>query len=390
MSVLIAEKSARGLEAALLKDGKLYAYIGAEDPFGPREGQIYAAVTDRAAKGISSVFVRLPGGQAGFLPMTFGQKCPPSGNRVLVQIKRPPVGQKKALLTRDITLAGTRLVFLPLGSGVRVSSRVQDASEKAALIEKGKAIQPRCGGIILRSAAVNAPVAQLADELQGLEKKWQRIQSAFQQTSGAALLQDGDGPVEKLIAQENDRLESILTNAPESLPHDVSCPVRVCEQPMLLHNVRAKLEKSLRRTVLLKSGATLVIDPCEAMTVIDVNSAMAAGGKDIARTAEKINTEAVGEIARLLRLRGIGGMILIDFIDMDSDEARERLLAAMREALLHDPVKTTVHDITPLGIMEITRHREQPPLSPLADPPCPHCGGTGVSLSVNEEETLHA
>ena len=132
-----------------------------------------------------------------------------------------------------------------------------------------------------------------------------------------------------------------------------------------------------------------MIDRCEAMTVIDVNSAMAPGGKGILQTAERVNLEAAAEIARLLRLLGIGGMVLIDFIDLDSDEARSRLLDVMREHLRQDPVKAEVIDITPLGIMELTRHRAQSPLSELPDIPCPHCCGTGC-LDTPEEETPDA
>ena len=156
-----------------------------------------------------------------------------------------------------------------------------------------------------------------------------------------------------------------------------------------MHNVEHKLKRSQQRTFLMKSGATLVIDRCEAMTVIDVNSAMSGGGRNIADTAEKINSEAAREIARLLRLLRIGGMILIDFIDMATEEAKERLLSYMKELLQEDPIKTVVHDITPLGIMELTRRRADTPLPALPDIPCPHCAGTGV-MPESEDESLHA
>lgn len=139
----------------------------------------------------------------------------------------------------------------------------------------------------------------------------------------------------------------------------------------------------------MKSGASLVIDRCEAMTVIDVNSGKSSGGRDIAATAERVNHEAAREIARLLRLLGIGGIIVVDFIDMDSEEARQRLIEEMRQQLKNDPVKTEVYGITALGLMEITRRRAQTPLEYLRDTPCPHCGGTGI-LKTDEEDTADA
>ena len=135
----------------------------------------------------------------------------------------------------------------------------------------------------------------------------------------------------------------------------------------------------------MKSGATLVIDPCEAMTVIDVNSALASGGQDIEKTAARVDKEATWEIARLLRLRQIGGMVLIDFIDSASESVRDMLINEMKTALSEDPVKTTVHDFTQLGIMEITRHRKDIPYEALPDIPCPCCGGTGISFDSDVE-----
>lgn len=384
MSILAVEKSGRGLEAAVLRDGRLYAY---ESDFSAQriaEGQIWAGTVDRAMKGVNAVFVRLENKEFGFLPIPQGEKPPASGERMIVQVKRPPNQSKRALLSREITLAATYLVYLPQGAGVHVSSRVQSEADKESLKQIGLQLRVETGGIILRSAAQHAALGQLVSELSALTDAWRQITEDFSHASG--LLWRGADGISRLLREESGRLESIVTNAPELFLQAPVCPVKACEQPFALYSVRAKLEKSLRRTVLLKSGATLVIDPCEAMTVIDVNSAMASGGGSLEETAEKINLEAAKEAARLMRLRNMGGMILVDFIDMKSPAARDRLLSAMREELLSDPVKAVALDITALGIMEITRHRDRAQASPLPDLPCPHCCGTGIHFSKEEDD----
>lgn len=383
MSILLVEKRGDTLNAAVMMRDRLYAYEG-ENAASLHESQVYLGVVDRVLKGVNAVFVRLPNRETGFLQYSTGAKLPASGERLIVQVRRPAFQNKKALLTEDISLAGNALVYLPRARGIRVSSRITEEDQRRALRDKAASILPEAGGFILRSAAQSVPLEQLKNELDSLVLRWQEICEKAKAAT-PAILWTGNGFLDKLLQEEATRLEYVLTNAPEALPPSVSCPVRTAEHPFLLHNVPHKLEKSLRRTVQMKSGATLVIDPCEAMTVIDVNSAQASG-----ESAEKINLEAAWDIARLLRLRGIGGMIVIDFIDLPDDAARDRLIQAMREALKEDPIQTTVHDITPLGLMEMTRRRTQSSMPPLPDQPCPHCGGTGVVLSEIEEDAFHA
>lgn len=385
MSILLLQKESDGLRAAVMQDGRLYAYRACKNAAAIHEGQIYLAVADRAVKGIGAVFVRLPDGEFGFLPIHAGERAPASGDRVLVQVKRPPNNAKKAFMTRDIALDGDHLILLPCSDSLGVSSRVEDTAQRRALRETARRLKPHGMGIVMRCAALQADEVLLQKELADLQKRWQFLQDARMHGAAPRLLWDGEDALSQLLRQEGDGLEYILTNAPDALSDTLSCPVRVAENPFMVHAVDHKLEKSRRRTILLKSGATLVIDRCEAMTVIDVNSAMAAGGKGISHTAERINTEAAAEIARLLRLLGIGGMILIDFIDMDSDEARARLIQTMQEHLRRDPVKTEIIDITPLGIMEMTRRRVEMPLSEVPDIPCPACHGTGVTELPEEE-----
>lgn len=389
MSILLIQKEANSVRAAVMRDNRLYAYRSLESGGGICEEQIYLAVVDRMAKGVNAAFVKLPRGEFGFLPYDKEKRALRSGERVLAQVKRPPNNAKKAFMTLDISLGGEYLVLLPLGGGISVSRNIENEEDRKSLRQIGKKLKPASFGIIMRAESLNASEEDLIAERDQLLARWQEISKKTNVLPAPSLVFDGEDVITQLFHEEKKHLEYVLTNAPELVPQDVSCPVREADEPFLLHNVEHKLKRSQQRTVLMKSGANLVIDRCEAMTVIDVNSAMSGGGKNIADTAEKINMEAVREVARLLRLLRIGGMIVIDFIDMATDEARDRLISYMKELLQDDPQKTVVYGMTQLGLMELTRRRAATPLPALPETPCPHCAGTGV-LSESEDDTPDA
>ena len=193
-----------------------------------------------------------------------------------------------------------------------------------------------------------------------------------------AMIDSGLGPVEKMLRDTKCDVCEIVTNAPEAFAN-FTVPVRTAPHPMMLYNIQGKLEKSLRRKVWLDCGGNLVIDPCEALTVFDVNSAKDLGTKKGATdTLTRLNIEAAKEIARLLRLRRIGGIVLIDFVDMQTDAERAYVRDALEEALFDDPVKTVIHGFTALGLMEISRKKTSAQLAQINDTPCPHCRGTGI------------
>lgn len=376
MSVLAVQRDEGGVRAALLEDGRLCAYRGARDAGRITAGQIYLAVCDRALKQPKAAFLRLPGGESGFLPAEGALSLPASGQAVMAQVKRAPTGGKKAFMTRDIALAGQYLLLLPLSRGVAVSSRVTDAQARQSLKKRGEKLCPPGMRLVMRSSALSEDSQDaLQSELSRLLALWGDITRNAAGLPAPSLLWGGEDAVAGLIREEYGRLEYVLTNDASLLP-PLPCPVRTAENPFLLLNVEHKLAHARRRTVLMKSGATLVTDRCEAMTVIDVNT-----GQNTHSEPEKVNAEAACECARLMRLLNLGGMILIDFIDMPDDAARSRLTSAMAQLLARDPVKTMIHGITPLGIMELTRRRADEALSPMPDIPCPHCHGTGVLLA---------
>ena len=384
MSILIAEKSKEALKAAVLIRGRLYAFKSEESSLQQyRENAIMTGITERAMPGIHAVFVRLPGKQTGFLPISPDRALPCSGTKLTVQIRHPATRTKKAMLTDEITLPGQMLVYLPSGQGIAVSKRLNHEEKKELLARTADIHLPGNGGFILRASSLVCKPSDVMAEAYELEERWKSIYQASASSPDICLLWPGEDIISTLIREERGRLEYILTNAPERIPDTVPCPVKCCEHPFMIHNIPHMLDRSLRRCIRMKNGATLIIDSCEAMTVIDVNSASASGKK---YTPEEINSEAAGEIARLLRLRGIGGMILIDFIDMKEEKNRMKLMEDMEAVLKEDPVKTTVHDITALGLMELTRKRETNELRADVRVPCPYCGGIGISCTPASEE----
>lgn len=367
-------------ECALLKDGQLYDYRRAQQ--GIAAEQIYLARTDRVVRGMEAVFVRLTDRENGFLPYSEIKgrtSVPPrSGEKLLVQVKKPPVQQKCAYVTCDITLAGKYVILLPYGNTCTLSRKIEDESAVLRLSTLGKALRPANMGIILRDEAADVSDQEIIAELQDLCLRWQSICNKADAADAPAIIDAGPGPVERMLRDTKCDVCEIVTNAPEAFTA-FPVPVRTAPHPMTLYNIPGKLEKSLRRKVWLDCGGNLVIDPCEALTVFDVNSAKDLGTKKGATdTLTRLNIEAAQEIARLLRLRRIGGIVLIDFVDMQTDADRALVRDALEKALRDDPVKTVIHGFTALGLMEISRKKTSAQLAQINDTPCPHCRGTGI------------
>lgn len=362
---LLFEEKEGAWEGALLLDGQLYAYQ--KETASIAAEQIYLCKTDRMIKGMEAAFVKLTPRDNGFLPyaeMRNTSAVPPrSGEKFLVQVKKPPVQQKCAYVTCDITLAGKYCILMPMSDHCSVSRRIADEDQKTRLEQLGKSIKPANMGLILREESATAALSDIQQELQALLLRWQRIQEQASAASAPCLIDGGLSLCERMLRDVRSPLCEIITNRPEAFMHS-AVPVRTAPSPMTLYNVQGKLEKSLRRKVWLNCGGNLIIDPCEAMTVIDVNSAKDLGSKKGAEdTITRLNCEAALEIARLMRLRSMGGIILVDFVDMQKEENRAEVLRTMQEALHDDPVKTVIHGFTALGILEITRKKTSEQLS---------------------------
>ncbi len=379
MKRILMERGDQGLRLALMADDVLLAYAVDRNE-GIAAEEIYLARTDRMLPGMEACFVRLTPSENGFLPFSECRERPKSGDRVLVQVKKPPVGDKLAYVTEDIALAGRYAILAPFSSLRTVSKRVTDEETRSRLLALARNLAPESTGLILRHESAGVEENDIAAEIDGLLQKWRNLLTLAASAPAPCRLEERKSALRRMLRDEQGKIAEIVTDCPEEA-ENAELPVRVCKAPFALYNVESKLKKSLARKVWLPCGGFLVIDRTEAMTVIDVNSGKFQGSRAGAESAFlRLNLEAAEEIARLLRLRNVGGVIVIDFVDMETEESRKQVQAALEEALMGDPVKTAVHGFTSLGLMELTRKKTEGGPGPLI--PCPHCGGTGIQGGV--------
>lgn len=379
MNTLVYQEKQGVPAVALLRDGALYEYRRGEN--SPVES-IHAGRVGRVMKELNACFVRLHGGVEGFLPFEKGETPPRPGDTLYVQVKKPAIGGKAPFLTRDLAFTGRYVVYLPMGRRDAVSGRIEgkEARGQAQAMLAGLC-RPE-GAFIGRTLLMEADPQTVQGEARQLVSAWESIKAGH--FSAPALVRRAPRVLDKMLRDIKDPIDEAVTDAPESLT-GLPFPVRFSEHPMALFNAEDKLRKALKRRIYLKSGAEIVIDPCEAMTVVDVNSALSVHKSDRRHAALNINLEAAAEIARVLRLRGIGGMVAVDFIDMQSDAERDSVRRAMEEQLQTDRVKTTVHGFTALGLLEMTRMRSDEKLE-AERAVCPHCQGSGILPAPKEEE----
>ena len=372
--ILLEEKD--GIRSVALMEEKNLLFFSRENQGGVEAEQIYLGIVDRIIRGMEAAFVRIGKELMGFLPFSECKARPKSGDKILVQVKKPPVGEKAAYLTADLSIAGRLAILTPETARYSVSKRIDNGEIKDRLYKLAHHLAPENMGVVMRNEAAEADDESISREIQSLLKKWQGILASSREKKAPCLIEGREDAVTRLIRDEQGGIDEMHTNIPDKFAH-LSIPVHFCENPFSLHNMESKLHKSWQRKIWLDCGGFLIIDRTEAMTVIDVNSGKFTGNKSGTEHAFlKLNTEAAREIARVLRLRGIGGMILIDFVDMQLEESRAQVLSILEESFRDDPVKTTLHGFTKLGLMEITRKKTDESPSPL--PICPRCHGTGL------------
>jgi ribonuclease G len=315
------------------------------------------------------------------------------GNEILVQVVKDPLGTKGARLTTYITLPSRYLVYMPKGYGVGVSARIENEGERERLRATVQAgVEPdENAGFIVRTAAEDAPAEALRADMVYLRKLWEFVRQRGLRTQPGNLVH-ADLPLHlrilrDLLRTDVDRVlidqasahremrEFAATFMPDALPRiELYAEVRPVFE---LHHVEEEIQKALDRKVLLKSGGYLIIDQTEAMTTIDVNTGAFVGHRNLEETIFRTNLEAAVTIARQLRLRNLGGIIIIDFIDMEEPEHRRQVIQALEKALADDHVKTSISSVSPLGLVEMTRKRTRESLEHLLCQPCPTCEGRG-------------
>lgn len=383
--------SASPREIAVWEDGRLCEYLIDDEQAGAADTIILGRVV-RVVSGMQAAFVDIGQEKNGFLPlkeksMTFDGQPVREGDRVPVQIKREAHEQKGAFLSRDITLCGMYLILMPMNRYIGVSSRIESDELKSELRAYGKELSQGRFGLVMRAACEHASAESVAEELDVLCRRWEQVRRDIIAAPAPSVVYRQGTVLESVLRDYAPRgIDEIVTDD-AALAQKLAASFPVTERAPMIEDIHVQRDKALGRFVWLKSGGSLMIDHCEAMTVIDVNSGKFTGKRQLDDTLLAINLEACGEIARQLRLRSVGGVIVIDFIDMKTDADREKVRAALESALADDRAKTVVHGFTALGLMEMTRKRTRPSLREVMTVPCSHCCGNGVRLA--DKEDIH-
>ncbi len=317
------------------------------------------------------------------------------GQEILVQVSKDPIGSKGARLTSYITLPGRYLVLMPNIEHIGISRRISDEAERIRLKTIVGDIRPKGYGLIIRTASEGATEEDIRKDLEFLLLLWETIMKKKDKVTAPSLLysdldlvlrsvRDLMSPdVKRLVIDSEEEYEKlkdfVKTNFEKLLDK-----IELYEGTDLIfdsYGIEVDLSRALGRKVWLKSGGYIVIDQTEAMTVIDVNTGKFVGKEELEDTIFKTNLEAVKEIAYQIRLRNLGGIIIVDFIDMERPENRERVFNAFVEAMKKDRAKNTISHISELGLIQMTRKRVRESLGRTLCEPCPYCEGKGFVKS---------
>ena len=396
---------------AMVEDGTMVElYI--ERPSNQRVvGNIYKGKVENVLPGMQAAFVNLGLERNAFLYIEdedYGDDVRglsikdvlKEGQEVIVQVAKEPIGTKGARVTRHVTLPGRYLVLMPNVDYVGVSRRIHDEKERERLRKLAEKVRPSGVGLIVRTVAEGKSEAELGGDAAFLNRLWGRIQSKARGARAPALLHRDLGLVFRVVRDqftedvdklyvddrhEYERILDLLEIMSPSLKERVHLFTDKKQSIFEIHDLDAEIDKALRRRIWLKCGGYIVIDQTEALTVVDVNTGKYVGSTNLADTVLKTNLDAAREIARQLRLRDIGGIIVIDFIDMESHAHRQKVLHALEEALRRDRTKAHVLGITNLGLVEMTRKKVRQGLEDYLQKPCPYCDGRGKVFS---EDTM--
>jgi len=408
---------------ALLEDRKLAELVIERIENRSIVGNVYRGRVESVVPGIQAAFVDIGLAKNGFLyvtDVTDGlaryedelderdvqthsrrsrstsiDKVLKEGQEVMVQVTKEPIGTKGTRLTTFISLPGRFLVLMPDVSHVGVSRKIADESERARLKQLAIPLKPRGMGVIVRTAAVGVGKEGIRADIEFLTREWRSIRRRMKPSPPPSLLHEDAGPVlrvvrdlftrdvRKLIVDSEVEYSRIL-NFCESLAPDLRRRVKLYRGKRPLFdklNLEQEIEKVFRKKVWLKSGGYIVIEQTEAFGVIDVNTGKFVGKSNLEETVFKTNIEAAKEIARQVRLRDMGGIIVIDFIDMESPKRKAEVLRVLNDALKYDRSKPTVSEITDLGLVEMTRKRVRHNLMMMLTEVCPYCEGAGRTKS---------
>ncbi|MBF0288313.1 MAG: Rne/Rng family ribonuclease [SAR324 cluster bacterium] len=376
-------------------------------------GNIYHGIVVKVQTSFQAAFIEYGGERHGFLAFSdvnhqlfkssSNKRGRPSiehvlrpGQSVLVQVTRNEMGNKGVSLTTNISLPGRFLVFMPNSDKGGVSKKIEDAEARTRLKHLLEGICGEKDSAIIRTAGVNRSLSELKQDFLILRRKWNKIQKQYESTKNPQLVYEEEDVVVRTLRDFFiDDIAEIWIDHPEAFQRareffKANIPSKQKRLQFYLgerslfsaHEVESQIEQLSSNLVLLPSGGSLVIDATEALVAIDVNSGRFNQGKDIEDTALRTNVEAAEEIARQLQLRNLGGLIVIDFIDMIAEKNRNIVVKTMEDCLQNDKAKWTLGTISQFGLLEMSRQRIATALSQETKTVCPTCGGMGMVLSI--------
>jgi ribonuclease E len=408
--MLINAQRPEEVRLAIMSGDTLDGYQVAVTEGGLARGNIYRGVVANINPALEAAFVDFGAERHGMLPahdvvpQTY-HRTPPAGpgshriekvlergRPIVVQVTRDPTGAKGAALTTNVSLAGRYLVLMPFDPTRGISRKVEDEEVRVAMREQADRLAvPEGCGFILRTNALGQTKATLSRDLAGLLRLWKRVQAEASRGKGPRLLYSDqdlvvqalrdylDSSIDEVLVDDDEVFERAQAYMHASMPRGKTRLVRYTDRMPLFSRfaVEPQIDTIYARTVALPGGGSIVIDATEALTAIDVNSGRASRGSSQEDATYAVNIQAAHEVARQLRLRDIGGLVVVDFIDMRSRKHEREVEKALREAMKADKARSTVGRISPNGLLEINRQRIKQALQLRTHRSCPTCDGTG-------------
>jgi ribonuclease G len=415
---ILINGSPRETRVAILEDDRLVELLVDRPEVRRSVGNIYLGRVEAVLPGMQAAFVDIGVGKSAFLHASDlledeedvddenggngrrNRKIPniqdhlKRGENILVQVTKEPIGSKGPRVTRQVSLAGRFLVYVPFGSKIGVSRKIASREERSRLRKMVAKARPKdAGGVIVRTVAEDLTEELVKREIKSLVSQWKKIQrKAHSVRHRAPVLVHREaslasGIVRDLLSEKVDRLivdakdvYGEIRRYLKEVDPELLSRVKLHRKSLPLFDefdIETEIRSLFNRRVDLPSGGYLIIEPTEALVSIDVNTGGYTGRKDPEKTILKTNMDAAREIARQLRLRDMGGIIVIDFIDMESQANRDRVLQELRSHLVRDRARTRAFQVSELGLIEMTRQRVRPSLWDTMATECPSCAGTG-------------
>jgi ribonuclease G len=393
----IVQRVLPGMQAAFVDVGlKQAAFIYVRDITGGKYGEIENLLIERNGDENNSINMNETGPYQSLINREYNiEELITEGQDIMVQVAKAPLGSKGARATTHISLPGRFVVLMPTSDHIGISRRIEDETERNRLKEIVESSRKDNFGYIVRTAGEDIKKEKIAYEMGFLKNLWENIQKKYQTAPAPSLLHKEVTislravrdlflhEAEKLIIDSRSAYESILLFLDSFVP-GLKDSVELYEglEPIFdAYNLEGDISRALKKKVWLKSGGYIVIEHTEALIAIDVNTGRFVGKHNLEETILKNNLEAVKEIAYQIRLRDIGGIIIIDFIDMEKKSNQEKVFNALKEALMKDRSKTHVLPISEMGLIQMTRKRIRKPLTRILCEPCFYCDGEGYLIS---------